>query len=485
MEEENNQELDLTRAPIGKTMLNYALPCIISLLVAALYNIVDQIFIGWGVGAEGNGATNIVYPMTVMALAIATMIGDGACSYVSICLGRKDAGSAHQTVGNAIVLAVSCGLILMVIYELFRTPLLTMFGATDDVSELTRTYAYQYFTWIAAGVPFYVFGQAMNPIIRSDGSPRIAMIATLLGAVANVILDPIAIFVLHWGVTGAALATIAGQVITAIFSLVYVTRMKQVHLGRSSFGLKGKLMVKFLPLGFSSFLSQFSIVLSMAAINNMVAKYGVLSAFAEGGTSDTCMAVLGIVMKFYQIMISIVIGMAAGCIPVVGFNFGARRFDRCQALMKRLLTCEVIVGVVAFILFEGFPMQLISLFGTGYSETYYAFARLAFRLYLCAVPLDCFCKATFIFLQSLGKPVASTLLSLLREVLFAVPLALIMPVIFSNLWGVEYGIYGLLASMPTAVILAFVIALFTDLYMYRQLKKQEAEVASTEKSSVS
>ncbi|MCD7737361.1 MAG: MATE family efflux transporter, partial [Lachnospiraceae bacterium] len=405
MSENKTKQLDLSTVPIGKTMLNYAIPCIISLLVAALYNIVDQIFIGWGVGAEGNGATNIVFPLTVLALAIATMIGDGACSFVSISLGGKDRDRAHRTVGNAIVLTIVSGIILMAVYLIFRAPILHTFGATEDVSELTRTYANRYFTWIAVGVPFYMFGQAMNPIIRSDGSPKVAMGATLAGAIANIILDPIAIFILKWDVMGAAVATVAGQVITAVISLVYLCRMKQVSLSKTSFALRTGLITKFIPLGFTSFLSQFSLVLSMAVMNNMVAKYGALSIYGEGGTGDTPMAVVGIVMKFFQIMISIVVGMAAGCIPIVGFNYGAHRFDRCREIMRRLLTYEFCVGVVALLIFELFPTQLISLFGTGYSDTYYDFARIAFRIYLCAVPLDCVCKASFIFLQSLGKPV--------------------------------------------------------------------------------
>ncbi len=473
MSENKTKELDLSTAPIGKTMLNYAIPCIISLLVAALYNIVDQIFIGWGVGAEGNGATNIVFPLTVLALAIATMIGDGACSFVSISLGSRDSDRAHRTVGNAIVLTIICGIVLMAIYLIFQAPILRTFGATDDVSELTRTYAKRYFTWIAVGVPFYMFGQAMNPIIRSDGSPRVAMAATLAGAIANVILDPIAIFILKWDVMGAAVATVAGQVITAVISIVYVCRMKQVTLSKASFALRTKLITKFIPLGFTSFLSQFSLVLSMAVMNNMVAKYGALSAFGEGGTGDTPMAVVGIVMKFFQIMISVVVGMAAGCIPIVGFNYGAHRFDRCREIMKRLLTYEFCVGLVALLIFELFPTQLISLFGTGYSDTYYAFARVAFRIYLCAVPLDCVCKASFIFLQSLGKPVQSTVLSLIREVVLAVPLAAILPWVFSQLFGSENGIYGILLSMPVAVVITFIIAVAIDLNMYRQLKKQE------------
>lgn len=473
---ENNQANSfLETEKIGKLMRKYAIPCIISLLVAALYNIVDQIFIGWGVGAEGNGATNVVFPLTVLALAIATMIGDGACSFVSISLGRRDDDSAHRTVGNAIFLTVISSLIVMAIYLIFKSPILRLFGATEEVSQLTRNYAEEYFIWIAIGIPAYMFGQAMNPIIRSDGSPRLAMIATVAGAVANIILDPIAIFVLHWGVMGAAVATVAGQVITAVISLVYLFKMKTVKLSKSSFALNGRLMVKFIPLGFTSFLSQFSLVLSMAVMNNMITKYGAVSVFAENGTADIPLAVQGIVMKFFQIVISIVVGMAAGCIPIVGFNYGARQYGRCRGMMKRLLTCEAIVGFVALLLFEIFPVQLISIFGTNNSPQYFAFAKLAFRVYLCMVPLDCVCKASFIFMQSLGKPVESTLLSLIREVVLAVPLAILLPLLASNLFGQEAGVYGLLLSMPTAVIITFIAAMIIDLSAARKLKKLEVK----------
>ena len=210
----------LLELPVGKLMKKSAIPCIISLLVAALYNIVDQSFIGWGVGAAGNSATNIVFPLTVLALAVATMIGDAACSFVSIRLGCGDEESAHRATGNAIVLTVLSGLVLMLIFLVFSDQILWMFGANDKMDAATRQYAADYFFWISVGIPVYMFGPAMHPIIRSDGSPRLAMIATVSGAVANVLLDPIAIFILHWGVMGAAVATVAGQVITAVISLV-------------------------------------------------------------------------------------------------------------------------------------------------------------------------------------------------------------------------------------------------------------------------
>lgn len=475
MAEANHAQLDLGRAPIGKMMAGYAIPCIISLLVAALYNIVDQIYIGWGIGAEGNGATNIVFPLTVLALAVATMIGDGACSFVSISLGSRDSDSAHRSVGNAIVLTVISGIVLMTIYLAFRDPILYLFGANDEVSELTRTYAQNYFQWIAIGIPVYMFGQAMNPIIRSDGSPRLAMVATLAGAIANIILDPITIFLLRWGVMGAAVATVAGQVITAAISLAYLFKTKTVKLSRDSFPLRGGRIVKFLPLGFTSFLSQFSLVLSMGVMNNMIARYGAISAFSLDGTADISMAVLGIVMKFFQIVISIVVGMAAGCIPLVGFNYGAGLYGRCRGIMVRLMCTEAIVGAVALVLFEAFPVQLISLFGSDNPPLYFEFAKLAFRIYLCLMVMDCVNKASFIFLQSLGKAVESTLLSFVREVVLSIPLSIFLPMLFSNLFGAQNGIYGLLLSMPAAVALTFIAAMVVDLRAARQLKRLEGE----------
>ncbi|MCI5562028.1 MAG: MATE family efflux transporter [Intestinimonas massiliensis] len=461
MEQENNHFLVTER--VGKLMLKFAVPCVISLLVAALYNIVDQVFIGWGVGMLGNGATNVVFPLTVAALAVATMIGDGACSFVSISLGRRDQESAHRTVGNAVVLALGSGLVLAAVYLAARDPILRLFGATES----NYAYAWDYFTWISLGIPFYMFGQTMNPIIRSDGSPQFAMISTLAGAVANVILDPIAIFVLGWGVKGAAIATVAGQIITAGLALWYLGRMKAVRLGRSSFPLRASLMGKFIPLGFCSFLSQISLVIAMATTNNMLRLYGGQSIYGE----DIPLTVLGIVMKVFQIVISIVIGMAAGCIPVVGFNFGARRFERVRELMWKLLSAEAVLGVISFVLVEAFPRQLIGLFGSE-SELYEQFAVLTFRIYLCMIVLACVNKASFIFLQSLGKPIQSTFLSLFREVILAVPLVVLLPRAF--------GLMGVLYSMPVSDVAAFFASVWIVLQTDRQLKKAiAAEKAKT------
>lgn len=462
MEQKSNSFLETEK--LGVLMKKYAVPCIISLLVAALYNIVDQIFIANAdyLGSYGNAANTVVFPLTVVALAIAVMIGDGCCAFVSICLGAGKDEDAHKSIGNAVVLCVICSLILTVIYLIFQEQILTMFGG--KVNEETYYHAREYFFWISVGVPFYMFGQAMNPIIRSDGSPKFAMAATLSGALVNIILDPVFIFIFRWGMMGAAVATVLGQVLTAVLSIWYLCHMKAVKLGRSSFGLFGNLMGRFLPLGICSFLSQISLVASMAAIQNMTLKYGAMDAiFGQTQFAQIPMAVLGIVMKFFQIVISIAVGLAAGCIPIVGYNIGAGRKDRAKQLFTYLLIAEASVGAVALLIVEFLPVQLIGIFGAANESVHYTeFAVKSFRIYLCMMIFACVNKGTFIYLQSLGKAVSSTMLSMLREVVFGVGFALILPAFF--------GLDGVLYSMPVSDILTFVISVIVIYRTYRQLK---------------
>ena len=450
MNEKSNAFLE--ELPVGKLMRMYSVPCIISLLVAALYNIVDQIFIANAsyLGSYGNAANNVVFPLTVVALAIAVMIGDGACAFVSISLGANKKEDAHKSIGSAIVLVVICGILLTAIYFIFQENILTAFGGR--INDETFRQAKEYFTWISVGVPFYMFGQAMNPIIRSDGSPRFAMVSTLIGAVFNIIFDPILIFGLRWGMKGAAIATIAGQIITAILSVWYLCHMKAVKLSASSFGLHPQLMKRYLPLGMTSFLSQISLVASMAAVNNMVAKYGALDAiFGQAEYAQIPMAVVGIVMKFFQIVISISVGLAAGCIPVMGFNVGAGHKDRAKALFTLLLKAEFLVGLVGLLIVEFLPQQLIGIFGAANESVYYTqFAIKSFRTYLCLMPLATVNKGTFICLQSLGKAALSTGISMIREVVFGVGFALLLPLFFA--------LDGVLYSMPLSDGLTFVIA---------------------------
>ena len=449
----------LAEEKVGRLMRRFAVPCVISLLVGALYNIVDQIFIGWGVGAEGNAATTVVFPLTVVALAVAVMIGDGACAFVSLSLGARETERAHRSVGSAVTLSVLAGAALTAVYLLFAPTLLTVFGAGKG----TQIYAYaeEYFFTITLGIPLYLFGQAVNPIIRSDGAPRFAMAATLSGAILNVILDPVAIFVLHWGMMGAAAATVAGQLVTAVLSAWYLARMKTMRLTRRSFRLSLPLLGRFLPLGICSFLSQISMVLAMAATNNMLRVYGAADpVYGLAENSSIPLAVLGIVMKVFQIVISVVVGMAAGCIPIVGYNIGAGRNDRARGVFLRLLAAEAAVGAAALAAVECFPGQLIAVFGTG-SPLYEAFAVRTFRIYLCMLLPACVNKAAFIFLQSLGKPWLSTGLSFLREVALGVPLVLLLPRLF--------GLDGILYSMPLADALTFGVSAVVLAQTWREL----------------
>lgn len=461
MEQKSNSFLETEK--VSKLMRTYAIPCIISLLVASLYNIVDQIFIANAdyLGSYGNAANTVVYPLTVVALAVAVMIGDGCCSFVSLSLGSNDTKKASKSIGSAVLIATISSIIIMALYLIFQEPILTLFGA--KVNEQTYSLSKEYFFWITIGIPFYMFGQAMNPIIRSDGSPKYAMISTLAGAVSNIILDPIFIYNFHLGMMGAAIATVIGQIITAILAFVYLFRMKAVKLNRTSFHFHPTLLKKYIPLGGSSFLSQISLVFSMAAVNNMVSYYSALDPiFSQTEYTHIPMAVIGIVMKFFQIVISISVGTAAGCIPIVGYNVGAGRKDRAKTLFSYLLKIETIVGVIALLIVEVFPLQLISIFGASNESQYYTdFAIKSFRTYLCLMPLATVNKGTFIYLQSLGKAITSTLISLTREIVFGVGFALLLPKFFK--------LNGILYSFPTADFLTFMITIFIIIFTYKEL----------------
>ena len=463
MEQKSNAFLETEK--LSTLMRKYSLPCIISLVVAALYNIVDQIFIANAayLGSYGNAANTVVFPLTVVALAIAVMIGDGACAFVSISLGADRKDDAHRSIGNAIVLCLGSSLLLTAVYLLAMEPILTFFGG--KVNAETYACAKEYFFWIALGMPFYMFGQAMNPIIRSDGNPRFAMISTVSGAVTNIILDPIFIFPLKMGMMGAAIATVAGQILTAGLAVWYLFHMKAVKLQKSSFALKGKLIRRFLLLGVTSFLSQISLVISMAAVQNMVTKYGAQdSVFGQAEYAQIPLAVLGIVMKFFQIAISISVGLAAGCIPVVGYNIGAGRRDRAKDLFTMMLGWEAVVGLIALLIVELLPRQLIGIFGADNESAYYtAFAIRCFRIYLCMMVLAMVNKGTFIYLQALGKAGPSMILSLVREIIFGVFLPILLPRFF--------GLDGVLYSFPTADVLTFILTVIVITRVYRELSQ--------------
>ncbi len=438
---EGNKEMSqknqfLGTEPIGKLMRGYAIPCIISLLVGALYNIVDQIFIANAtyLGSFGNAANTVVFPLTVIALAAAVCIGDGCCAFSSLCLGMENHKDAHKSVGNAVVMSIISGLVICALYLIFSNQLIAMFGGT--VNEQTRVFSKEYFFYITLGIPFYVFGQAMNPVIRADGSPKFAMVSTLVGAIANTILDPVFIYLFKWGMMGAAVATVIGQVLTVILAVWYLLHMKLLAPSRSDFRLEGRICRKTIALGGTSFFSQISLVIPMA--------------------------VVGIVMKFFQIVISIVVGCAAGCIPIVGYCMGAGLRKRVSSLFTRLLITEAAVGAISLVIVEFFPGQLIALFGAANESTYYTqFALKAFRIYLCMIVFACVNKACFIFLQAMGKAVQSTVLSMIREIGFGVGFALLLPL--------SFGLDGVLYSMPLSDILTFIISLVLIIQTYHEL----------------
>lgn len=463
--EQKTQKL-LAEGNIGTLMRKYALPCIVSLLVGALYNIVDQIFIANAsyLGSFGNAANTVVFPLTVIALAVAVMIGDGACAYVSLHLGKGKGEKAAQSVGNAIVLTTVLSVVLCAVYLFFATPILKMFGGA--VNAETMKQAKQYFFWIALGIPFYMFGQAMNPIIRADGSPRFAMVSTLAGALTNIILDPLFIFPFKMGMAGAAIATVLGQIVTCVLALWYLFHLKTIRLHKNAFRFNARVIYKTLTLGICSFLSQISLVAAMAAINNMIKKYSALDpVFSLEKYAQIPMAVVGIVMKFFQIVISIVVGMAAGCIPIVGFNMGAGNYERVKKLFTRLLICEAAVGAVALLTVELFPKALIGIFGAANESRYYTdFALKAFRIYLCMMIPACVNKAAFIFLQAMGKAGASTALSMVRELVFGVGFAVLLPRFFA--------LDGVLYSMPVSDILTFIISAIIIALTYRELNRK-------------
>ena len=445
----------LVEEKIGKLLLKFSIPCIMSLLVSALYNIVDQIFIGRGVGYLGNGATNVVFSITVISLAVALMLGDGCAAFLSLCQGKKDLKSANKSVGNAVLLLTISGLVMTALFAIFKVQILNAFGATEN----NFAYANEYFDYIIIGIPFFVLGNGLNSIIRADGSPKFAMITTLVGCIINVILDPVAIFVLGWGMMGAALATITGQIVTAICGVAYLTRAKAFKLDKKSFLPDGDIIKKFLPLGISSFLTQISIVVIMGVMNNVLVTYGARSKYG----ADIPLTVVGIVMKVFQIVVSVCIGIAAGSQPIIGYNYGAGEYKRVKELFGAIIKAEAVVGIIAMVLFEAFPLQITAIFGSE-DGLYNEFAVMAFRIFLSMIVLTCIQKATSVFLQALGKPVMAMGLSLLRDFALSVPFAIMLPMFF--------GVEGALYSAPIADIGSAIAVIIMSIVTIKELNSK-------------
>ena len=389
--------------PIGRLILKFAVPSVIALLVNSLYNIVDQIFIGWGVGYLGNGATNVVFPITIIALALSMMIGNGGAAYLSLKLGEGKTDAAQKGVGNAVALVTVVSVVLAVVFLVFIDPILTLFGATD----LLRSLALEYGFIIGLGLPFMMISAAINSMIRADGSPKYAMVSMVIGAILNVILDPVFIFVFQMGVKGAAIATVLGQVASFVVSVVYLPRFKTVRLNAPSFRLSGRTCGNILTFGLSSFITQFAITIVMALTNNLLAIYGATSIYG----AEIPLTATGIVMKVNQIMIAILLGIATGTQPILGFNYGAKNFKRVKKALEIALIASEVVSILAFLIFQFAPMSVVILFGSE-EGLYNEFAVKAFRIFLMLCPLTGFQTMAAVYLQAVGKPVKSAILSL-------------------------------------------------------------------------
>ncbi|WP_419170338.1 MATE family efflux transporter [Negativibacillus massiliensis] len=444
--------------PIGRLIVKFAVPSVIALLVNSLYNIVDQIFIGWGVGYLGNGATNIVFPITIIALALSMMIGNGGAAYLSLKMGEGEVETAKKGVGNAVTLVTIVSILLAVIFLIWIDPILTLFGATD----VLRPFALEYGFIIGAGLPFMMISAAINSMIRADGSPKYAMLSMVIGAIINVILDPVFIFVFQMGVKGAAIATIIGQVASFVVSVLYMPHFKSVQLNKSSFAPCAKVSVNIVIFGLSSFITQFAITIVMALTNNLLAKYGAQSVYG----AEIPLTATGIVMKVNQIMIAILLGIATGTQPIIGYNYGAKSYHRVKKALEISLIASEIVSVAAFLIFQFAPMSVVSLFGSE-EGLYNEFAVKAFRIFLMLCPLTGFQTIAAVYLQAVGKPVKSAILSLARQIIFFVPTALILPIFL--------GVEGVLWTGPVADGLAFLLSLAFLLYERNHLKRGHLE----------
>lgn len=459
---ENSQFLGTEK--ISKLMLKFSIPCVLSLLVSALYNIVDQIFIGNSeLSALGNAATGVVFPIFIIAQAFAWCFGDGCAAYLNICQGKKDTKSAHKAIGTGILITFFASVVLMLIFFSLKVQLLTLFGASENSIGM----AVEYFNIILAFFPIYMLSNMMNAVIRADGSPAWSMASMLLGAVINIILDPVFIFGMRWGMRGAALATVIGQCISFIISLIYFFHTKSFRLTKESFVPDIKTFSHALKLGTSSFITQMTIVIISLVCNIMLAKYGAISRYGV----DIPIAIIGIESKVFTVVINLVVGIVLGCQPIIGYNIGAKNYARVRQLYKSILICTVIIGVVSTALFELAPQAVVGIFGKPTNipnpEDYWVFAEKTFRIFLSLVTFTCIIKMTSIFFQAVGKPMQAVISSMIRDIVCFIPLILILPMFL--------GIEGILFAAPIADFIAMIVAASLTVSFMKSLHSDYAE----------
>jgi len=458
MEKAENSNI-LGTEKISKLMFKFSVPCILSLLIGALYNIVDQIFIGNSeLSTLGNAATGAVFPIFIVAQAFAWCFGDGCAAYLNICQGKKDTASAHKAIGTGITVTLFFAFVLMAIFYPLKMHLLPVFGASENSLKM----AVEYFDIILAFFPAYMLSNMINSVVRSDGSPTWAMIAMLIGAATNLILDPIFIFGFHWGMKGAAFATVIGQVISFVLSALYLFKTKTFKLSSKSFIPDFKAFSGAMKLGISTFVTQMTILVISVTCNIFLSKYGALSVYGV----DIPIAVIGIESKVFTVVINIVVGIILGCQPIIGYNMGAQKYDRVKKLYFSILFCTLAVGVMSTVLFEFFPDKVVGLFGTPTNipnpDDYWIFAEKLFRIFLSLITFTCVVKMSSIFFQAVGKPVYAIVTSIIRDIIFFVPLVIILPKFF--------GIDGILFAAPISDIVAMTVTVVLTVVYMKKLK---------------
>ncbi|MBR5336401.1 MAG: MATE family efflux transporter [Lachnospiraceae bacterium] len=446
----------LGSAPVGGLVAKFAVPSIIAMLVIAVYNIVDQIFIGQFVGTLGNAATNICFPLNISCIAIALLCGIGGASNFNLAMGRRETADAAYYIGNGVSCAVFAGVLLCVISQVFLDPLLMAFGSTEDVLP----YAESYVRVVSVGFPFAILTAAGGHIIRADGSPRIAMLCNLSGAILNVGLDALFVIVFRMGMAGAALATVIGQVLSAAIGIVYLTRFKTVPLKRMHFIFKWHYIVKIASLGVASMVNQLAMMITQIALNNSLKTYGALSPYG----AEIPLACAGIIIKVNQLFFSIVIGIAQGSQPIFGFNYGAKNYQRVKKAFSVACTSAAIISIIAFLIFQFAPRPIIAMFGQG-SDAYFEFGERFFKIYLFGMCVNFLQPISSTFFTSIGKPYKGVFLSLTRQIIFLLPLILILPRFF--------GIDGIIFSGPVADIMAFISAIVLMIVEYRDIARLE------------
>ena len=456
MSETVKKENPLGTEPIPKLMLKFAIPSIIAMLVSSIYNIVDQLFIGQAIGTLGNAATNVVFPLNISCTALALLFGIGGASCYNLALGRGEKERAPEFMGSALSMLVISGVVLFLITELFTTPILVAFGTPDDVFP----YAEEYVRAVAVGFPFLLLTTGGGHLIRADGSPKMTMICNLSGAILNVFLDALFVFGFHWGMAGAAWATVIGQMVSGTIVIVYMAKFKKANLKWKHLKVKFSCIAEVAAIGMASFFNQVAMMIVQIVMNNLLKHYGELSIYG----SAIPIACSGIAMKTNQLFFSIVIGIAQGTQPIESFNYGAKNYDRVKKALALALTAGGCVSMISFIIFQTMPRQILALFGNG-TEEYFAFGVMFMRKFLFCMFLNFIQPITSTFFTSIGKSIKGVFLSMTRQIIFLLPLLIILP----KFMGVE----GIVYSAPIADFAAAGTAVIMILFELKGMRKLE------------